>query len=466
MAIDPFKSTKYQVGSIPNAITSDINGNLIFSDLLNVSGVTLTQLIEGLLSGKILFDSAGTFFTDVNNVADALKYLNQAAYIKDTSRFIYVDHTISNDKIVSGEIYNSLKDAIAWANDQLYNGYNAFNIMLMGSHKPQGTLEQTTDIGVYEFAYTTEFSPFTLSSNGINLIGIGNPVIRIKNFIGDIINRKNLFEIDANSSNNISITFKNISFEFVNSTFTSAIKILNAPIDTNLKERSGVKFENTTVSFYGGSNSYNRLFDISNSDTKLISSIIIDGLHIGSINNVIANLNEIELIYVDHNAETVITVNNMTFGLTQQPNPTDNTISTNVTSFTGVKVLNGKVVLNNTTLDEKFYWNSTTFTGVVTRLAKTYNTSQLSINNINIIRDTYNTYVENSGGITTIKDWVQKNDGGILNVFGFDEIFNIDVYNSITGGTSGTTGTTGTTRHHRHNSELQDLLELIKLLNP
>lgn len=50
MALEPFKSTKYQVGRITNAITADADGNLILSDVLNPDGINLTQLINGLLS--------------------------------------------------------------------------------------------------------------------------------------------------------------------------------------------------------------------------------------------------------------------------------------------------------------------------------------------------------------------------------------------------------------------------------
>jgi hypothetical protein len=50
------------------------------------------------------------------------------------------------------------------------------------------------------------------------------------------------------------------------------------------------------------------------------------------------------LIYVDHNDETLVTVDDMTFGQNQQPNKVDNIDPLFVTSFTGIKVINGKVV--------------------------------------------------------------------------------------------------------------------------
>ena len=58
-----------------------MRGNLIFADVPNPEGVTLTTLIQGLLLGKIPFDSTGTFYTGINNVKDALVYLNQFAFL-------------------------------------------------------------------------------------------------------------------------------------------------------------------------------------------------------------------------------------------------------------------------------------------------------------------------------------------------------------------------------------------------
>lgn len=45
MSVDPFKATSIQVNQLLNALTADTNGNLIFADVPNQSGVTLSQLV-------------------------------------------------------------------------------------------------------------------------------------------------------------------------------------------------------------------------------------------------------------------------------------------------------------------------------------------------------------------------------------------------------------------------------------
>ena len=52
MGLDPFKANNYQVGKILNAISSDSEGNLIFSDFPNPNGITLTQLINAILASN------------------------------------------------------------------------------------------------------------------------------------------------------------------------------------------------------------------------------------------------------------------------------------------------------------------------------------------------------------------------------------------------------------------------------
>lgn len=449
MAIEPFKSTTYQVGQIPNAFSSDVNGNLIFSDIPNSQGVTLSTLIQGLLLGEIPFDSSNTFFTGITNVKDALVYLNQYAYQKDLSRFIYVDCTITDDKTINGEIYNNLNDALSYANAQLYNGYNGFTIFLMGSHKQQGVLEQSTNIGVYEYNYTSNFTPFMLNKNGIKIMGVNNPVIRLKNFIGSVNNRVNFLNVNTDGvNNNISILIKDISFEFVNCSYCSAINVLNAPINNITKERSGLYVENMSVSFFGGTNDNNRLIDVSNNiTTNLLSSINIKNLKLGSITNVTPSNNEIELIYLNHHSQTVLEIDNANFSATSQPNSVNNVDPTTVTSFTGIKVLNGNLFINNISLDEKFYWKGISFNNVYTYLLKAYNTSSITINNVSIIRNSFNTLMEAAGGITNINDWIKVDNSVILSVQGFDNIYNnINIYSAGTTGTTGigTTGTTGT----------------------
>lgn len=433
MPVEPFKSTSYQVGRIINAVSSDADGNLIFADEPNPNGVTLTQLLNSLVGTSILYDSTDTFFTGVEVVAEALGFLNQFAYQKDTGRFIYVDPTISSAKVVVGEIYKSLSDAITYANGLLFNGYNSVNILVMGSHKQQGTLEQTSDIGVIELKYTSSYSPIQLKKNGLRLIGIGNPVIRMVDFIGTQASRVNAFEVDTDGvANKINVLLQDISFEFVNCRYASALKVKNAPINNAVKERNGLKIDNVSVSFFTGTNANNRLLDVSTTGTKLISNVLVDKLTIGTVSDTTASTNEIELVYVDHHNETVVTVNNMSFAQTSTPNPVGNADSDNVTSFTGIKALAGSVVVNNAMLDEKFYWNGITFANAITKFVKSYNTANVTIANLGIVRNSYNTNQENAGGITTIQDWISVNDSSKISVTGFDEVFNVNVQSQPT----------------------------------
>lgn len=449
---EPFLSTTYNVGTVPKAFSSDIAGNLIFSDIPNPSGITLTQLIEGVLSGNIKFDSSGTFFTDVDNIADALKYLNLFAYIKDTGRFLVVDPTISDDKILDGEIYNSLQGAIDWIDDQITNGYNTFNILLMGTHKAQGVLEQDSNLGVYEIDGTADYIPTVFKRNGIKIIGVGNPVIRAKNFVGSALSRKWVFQVDSDGvENKINVSFENVSFEFVDCDYTSLFIVSNAPNANTTKERNGFFIKNSSLSFSGGSNRRNRFVDIQNATNKLPSQISIEGFKLGSIVNTVASSEPIECFYLDHDEKTTLSIKDWEFSLSEQPNPLNNTDITNTTSFLGIVVNVGNVVTDNINLDEKFYWNGGLFSNVITRLLQANNIAHVSMSNTGVVRNSFNTINENAGGITCITDWINVSPTTNVNIDGFDTYLNVDVIpvsssTIITSGTSGTptSGTSGT----------------------
>jgi hypothetical protein len=441
-----FKATSYQVGRVVHAISSDSDGNLIFADVPNPNGVTLTQLLNNLLGNSISFNSTNSFFSEADNVEEALLYLNQFAYLKDTGRFIYVDPTIASSKVSTGDIYNNLADAISYAQNLITNGHNSINIMVMGSHKQQGSLEQSSDLGVHEITYSGTFSPIKLKKNGIRLIGVGQPVIRLKNFTGTLGNRLSAFEVDTDGVlDKVRILVQDISFEMVNCTHTSVFNVKNAPINNATKERNGFKIEKASISFYGGSHNNNRLVDVSTTDIEQVSSVLINDLEIGSISNTTPSTDEIQLVYVDHHDDTVVCVNNMNFGSAGVPNSQSNADNTMVTSFTALTAVNGRVVCNNCILDEKFYWNGTSFASVITKLVKCFNSSIVSINNLGIIRNSYNTLQEDAGGITTIQDWISVNDSAKLTVTGFDEVFSCDVQSQPTTsvGTS-STSTSGT----------------------
>jgi hypothetical protein len=444
---EPFKSTTYQVGRIAKAFSSDIDGNLIFEDIPNPEGVTLTQLLEGKDSNNITFDALGTFFSNVENVADALKYLNMFAYLKDTGRFLLVDPTITAEKVVEGEIYTKIEDAINWIDNQVNNGYNCFNILLMGSHKQQGTLEQESNLGVYEIDGSTSFSPIVMKRNGIKIIGIGDPVIRIKNFTGTSEVRRWIFQIDSDGTENkINVSIQGVGFEIVDSVYTSIFWIKDAPLNNATKERNGFKASNVSISFNGGTNAKNRLLDVLNPTSTLPSFISLDDIKIGSIVNTEASSQDIELVYVNHNEKTVVSLSKMMFGLTEQPNPLENSDSTKTTSFTGIVVYKGNVVVDTVQLDEKFYWNGSIFSDVITKLLKAHDYSHVAMSNVGIIRNSYNTINESAGGITTIKDWIVVDSTASVNIDGFDSYLNVDVVSLSTSGTSGTptSGTSGT----------------------
>lgn len=65
MSVDPFKSTSYQVGRILNAFTSDANGNLILADVPNGAGVTLSQILAGLVSSVNTNLNGSVYYKDI-----------------------------------------------------------------------------------------------------------------------------------------------------------------------------------------------------------------------------------------------------------------------------------------------------------------------------------------------------------------------------------------------------------------
>lgn len=91
MAIDPFKSSKYQVGSISNAITADVNGNLIFSDSLNSSGVTLSELVQ---STNTIVISGGSSGSTTGTTKEIL-----------TTDFVQTTYTFDGNAYFNGYVY-------------------------------------------------------------------------------------------------------------------------------------------------------------------------------------------------------------------------------------------------------------------------------------------------------------------------------------------------------------------------
>jgi hypothetical protein len=425
-ANEPFKASRIQVGKIVNAITADSVGNLIFSDIPNSSGVTLTELLKKIDANAVPFDSTGTFYTGVSTVQQALQYLNQAAYIQSVGRTLFVDPTVPNDLVVEGQIYNNLKSAIVFADNLQYNGYNRVNVVLMGSHRDQGPAELATNIGVHEFIYDPTWLPIVLKTNGISIVGWGQPTIRIKNFIGVAGTNIPFFNVES-LNNSVSISIKDIHFEFVGCDYVSAIAVENAPINSLNKDKSGLVVENVGVSFINGTNKNVRLVDVSTLGTRLVSSVTIKDIHVGSFTNVTPSSEDIQLIYVDHNAQTGVNVENLRLHYTQQTNSSSNIDNTKVTSFTGVTVENGKVKILNPTLDEKSYWNGIYFLNVKTKLLKAKALSIVDIHNANIVRDAYNVITENALGTTLLVDWIESDSTVTLNATGIDEIFDLSI---------------------------------------
>jgi len=435
-ANEPFKASRIQVGRIVNAITSDSTGNLIFSDDPNPSGVTLTELLKKIDSNEIPFDNTGTFFVGATTVQQALTFLNQAAYLQSVGKTLFVDPTIPNDMVVEGQIYNNLKSAAIYADSLTFNGYNTVNIVLMGSHRDQGPAELTTDIGVHEFVYDGTWLPIILKKNGIQIIGYGNPTIRLTNFAGTLGNNVDFIQIDTDGvKNNISTLIKDVHFEFVNCNYVSAIHVVNSPINSFVKDKSGTYIENVGVSFVNGTQKNVRLVDVSNIGVRLVSSVFAKNIHLGSFTNLLSTSSDIQLFYLDHNGETSLFVQDLQLAFPQQSNGNVNVDATKVTSFVGATVLNGRLKLINPTLDEKSYWNSVYFVGVKTKLLKAFDTSIVDIHNANIVRDSYNPIEEGAGGTTLLVDWIEVDSTVVLNATGIDEIYNVQIVTPSTSST-------------------------------
>jgi hypothetical protein len=64
MSSDPFKATQVQIGRILNAFSSDSTGNLIFADIPNPNGITLTQLIDAVNPNTVQVDTINILSTD------------------------------------------------------------------------------------------------------------------------------------------------------------------------------------------------------------------------------------------------------------------------------------------------------------------------------------------------------------------------------------------------------------------
>lgn len=425
---EPFKSTSYNVDRIVRAITADIDGNLIFADTPNPDGVTLSELVRGLVASNVTFDSSGTFFDGVTSVQEALEKLNTQAYVNNTGRFLYVDPTIDNSRTVAGEIYNDLKNAADYANTLIINGYNSVNIMVMGSHK-QSSEDVSTDMGVYE--YDGDLDSITVTGDGIKFIGVGSPVIRLKNLTGT---RQNLFVIGDADTQALSVGMQDIHFEFEDSVNVSAINVFNAPGNVMHNGRSGFHTDGITYSYNGGTNSNNRVVDVTNTTSAKPSDVSINGLTVGTFQNLTQSTNPIEPVYVDHNAETVVRIDDVVLSGANKPNRPNNNDDTLITSFTAITALSGKVLVNNVKLDEKFFWNGVAFPNVFTRLFDIKDTAEVTASNISIVRDSFNASNENKGGITSLSDWIDVEATASLNIQNsVDEVFTVDIAGIDTG---------------------------------
>jgi hypothetical protein len=182
-----------------------------------------------------------------------------------------------------------------------------------------------------------------------------------------------------------------ISFEFVNCSNVSAIKVLNSPTNSNIKDKNGLFIDGISASFVSGTSESNRVVDISNSSTLIKSNIKINNFSMGSLSSITPSATPIELIYIDHNEDTVVNIENMEFVNADQPNADAVVTVGSVTSLTAIKANTGKIIVNNVKLDEKMYWNNTTFSDVKTLFLDATGTSHFSIQNISIVRDAYNT---------------------------------------------------------------------------
>jgi hypothetical protein len=81
--VGPFQSTAYQVGQILNALSTDSNGNLIFADIPNPNGVTLTELLNIIASNSGVL-TGSKYYKDIlttDFVATEYMFPNQPTYL-------------------------------------------------------------------------------------------------------------------------------------------------------------------------------------------------------------------------------------------------------------------------------------------------------------------------------------------------------------------------------------------------
>jgi hypothetical protein len=447
--VDRFQATAYDVDRIVRALTADIRGNLIFKDDLNPDGITLSRLVQGLIASNVTFDSDGTFFGGVTTAQDALEYLNQFAYQTYTGRFVYVDPTIDSSQTVAGQIYADIKPAVDYADGLITNGYNFVHILIMGSHLQDANLDVNNDLGVYEY---DDIDPILITGKGIKLIGVGNPTIRFKNI--NSTTRQTFFIIGQNSSSDLSVIMQDINFEFDNCTNVSAVHVVNAPANVDVKQNSGVFLDGISASFLNGTGSGNRVLDIRNTSSPSASNIIVKNMKLGSLYNMTPSSDAIELVYINHHAQTVLSMDGFDFTQLEQPNSVENTDDSYVTTMTAVRALSSRLNIENARLDEKMYWNRSRFADIMTKFLELRNTVDVNISNVSVKRESDNAVTEGAGGATSLLDWIIKDDTVTLNSQGgFDEIYTLNIVpidsnvpapSGVPTTGAGTTGTTGT----------------------
>lgn len=93
----PLKATSYQVGKVVNAIRSDSNGNLIFSDVVNTTGVTLTQVKNSLI-GSVNYDISGSA-----TIAASVALSASEIYIDTQTMPISSNIILENEGRISGD---------------------------------------------------------------------------------------------------------------------------------------------------------------------------------------------------------------------------------------------------------------------------------------------------------------------------------------------------------------------------
>lgn len=104
MTSDPLKATSYQVGKIVNAIRSDSTGNLIFGDVANSNGISLTQ-IKNNLNKSEYYDIAGTAIALMTAAITASEeYTNEQMGVVSNAIITETTGRINSDSLLQTQI--------------------------------------------------------------------------------------------------------------------------------------------------------------------------------------------------------------------------------------------------------------------------------------------------------------------------------------------------------------------------